>query len=249
MLLIAASVLLAGALTAVSVTLATNGPKVGNSAPAARACIVTPQVVLQSAQLPGFVSFVAFPHAQLPGSHGLANHPLWMYTQFQCGIFYGFLAKIILTGKYRQQDDALARSLHYKLGKWPLVPFYGDVISERPHAVLEIYEDIYEFRSAKAASEWLQGRRYVPGGAHNLSVPGLPPGYVVRTGVAGPDDGKHEHEIGVNGQTGSLIIEMGFQGGKLLSWTDVNQLWNSAWARIQRTTQSRNLANRAAGSK
>jgi hypothetical protein len=224
---------------AVAMVLLAAGPSANDVGQRPRTCTANPRMALKVTQLPGFVSFVSFPDARLPGSHGLPGHELPMYRQFQCGVSYGFLAKIVLTGKYRAQDDALARSLHYRVGKWPLVPFVGDIVSQRPHLPLEIYEGIYEFGSTQAAAQWLQTIRYTPQPPHGLAAPGLPGGFIARTGVTGPDDGQHEHEVGVNGRVGSMVLTLGFQGGRSLSWADVRQLWKAAWSQFQRGLSGR----------
>lgn len=138
-------------------------------------------------------------------------------------------------GKYRAQDDAYARSLGYHVGKWPLLPYIGPAVSGLPHGVLEASEEIYQFRSAAAAGTWLTDARWEPTPSPDLTGISLPSGFIARAGVSGPDDGRHEHGIGISGQIGSTVVVVSFNGGRQLSWSDVQPIWGQIYDRLTAT--------------
>jgi hypothetical protein len=176
-------------------------------------------------QLPGFISMFDASNVPLPGSHGEANHPASDVAQYVCGLSNGFVSQVIMYGKYRAQDNALARKLGYSIGEFPLLPVIGPVVSALPHGVFEAYEEVFQFRSASAAATWLSGARWEPTPPQDLADVSLPVGFVARAGTSGPNDGKHEHGIGISGQIGTDVIVVSFNGGRLLSWSDVQHFW------------------------
>lgn len=170
-------------------------------------------------------------NAQLPGSDGIAGHPPWVRTQYVCGQFDGFVARDIMYGKYRAEDNALARSLGYQIGKLPLLPVIGQVVSALPHGLFEAYEEAYQFRTPAGASTWLADARWEPVPPKNMTV-SLPAGFIARAGVSGKDDGTHEHGIGISGQIGATVLVVSFHGGRELSWPDIRPLWIKAYDRF-----------------
>jgi hypothetical protein len=170
-------------------------------------------------------------HSQLPGSHGIASHPRSSLTQYVCGQYDGFAGNDIMYGKYRAENNALARSLGYQTGKWPLLPVVGQVISALPHGLFEAYEEAYQFRTTAAAAAWLASARWEPVPPKNMAV-SLPTNFIARAGVAGKDDGTHEHGIGISGQIGATVLVVSFHGGRELSWPDIRSLWTMAYDRF-----------------
>lgn len=191
--------------------------------------------MLTRTEMPGFFQDALIKNSQLPGSHGLAGHPRWDTTQYVCGQIYGFLADTIMYGKYRAQDNALARSLGYPIGKIPLLPYEGPAVTQLPHRVFQADEEVFQFRSAKAAATWLADGRWSPAPRHPLPGLPLPRGFLAIPGVAGPDNGRDQHGIGISGQRGDLVIVVSFNGGKDLAWADVKALWSRAYTRLAAT--------------
>lgn len=208
-------------------------PSVSRTVASPARCAVPPQWTVSADRPPGFTLFGADPHAGQPFK-GQAGHPIWLATQYQCGVGYGFLADIILQGKYREQDDAQARSLGYPIGKWPYVPFIGSITSQAPHLTLEIYESVFQFRSERAAQSMLDSYRNTSA----LIAPGVPKGFRISTSLIGPDDGLHERGIGVLGRVGSIFMAVSFQGGRDLSWDDVRSLWTQVWRQLPETVRN-----------
>ena len=185
--------------------------------------------------LPGFVTMFRQDLPQPPGDRGVQGHPPWDLTQYVCGQGNGFVANDIMYGKYRAQDDALARSLGYQIGRLPLLPYVGTAVSAVPHKVFEAYEVVVQFRSARAAAIWLSGARGRPAAPGGLTGVSLPDGFLARAGVAGPDDGKHEHQIGITGRIGTAVVAVSINGGRDLSWQNARPIWDSAWQRLERS--------------
>jgi hypothetical protein len=191
--------------------------------------------MLTPLDMPGFVQDARITNSQLPGSHGIAGHPRWDTTQYVCGQIYGFLSDVIMYGKYRAQDNALARSLGYPIGKIPLLPYEGPAVTQLPHGVFQAYEEVFQFRSAKAAATWLADGRWSPTPWHALTGLSLPRGFLAIPGVAGPDNGRDQHGIGISGQRGDLVIVVSFNGGEHLACADVKAIWSRAYTHLAAT--------------
>jgi hypothetical protein len=198
-----------------------------------RPCRVGRPVLL--ADPPAFVTIVRQDFTQPPGDPGLDGHPSPGLTQYVCGYGAGFVSDHIMYGTYRAQDNALARSLGYQVGKYPLVPYVGTAVSALPHQVLEAYETILQFRSAKAAAAYLGGAQPSP----RLAGSSLPPGFTAQASVVGPDDGRHERRISITGHLGAYAITLDIAGGKDLSWPDIQPTWASAYHQLTRSLTSR----------
>lgn len=189
-----------------------------------------------------------------PTKHYFSDEAVWSidanntYNALEVGFFSGWgaddiggdpnwsngISALIMYGRYRAQDDALARGLGYVTGKWPLLPYQGSAVSNLPHGIFETYEEIYQFRSSKAAATWLDDLRATP---NPNDIPGLllPPSFIARSEVMGSDNGLDEHEIAIGGQHGNELIFVSFRGGKKLAWNDINKIWSSAYSLISKT--------------
>jgi len=198
-------------------------------------CAIPATAMLTPQDVPGFVEIFRLTNAQLPGSPGIAGHPRWDITQYVCGQSYEFISDLIMYGKYRAQDNAQARSLGYPVGKIPLLPYQGPAVSQLPHGVFQADEEVFQFRSAKAAGMWLADGRWSPTPWHALAGLPLPSGFIAIPGVAGPDNGRDQHGIGISGQRGDLIIVVSFNGGKDLAWADVKAIWGRAYTHLAET--------------
>jgi hypothetical protein len=184
------------------------------------------------AGLPGFVTMLRQDFAQAPGDLGVRGHPNWDITQYVCGEGSGFIADDIMYGKYRAQDNALARSLGYRVGKFPLVPYIGTAVTALPRKAFETYEVVLQFRSAKAAADWLNSGQQSPAPHGRLTAASLPHTFTAEAGMAGPNDGRHEHRIAVTGRVGAVVIALSIAGGQDLAWPDVRPIWASAYRRL-----------------
>ncbi|HZT96828.1 MAG TPA: hypothetical protein VFB34_08325 [Chloroflexota bacterium] len=83
---------------------------------------------------------------------------------FRSGRTRGFLINISLKGKYRRENNAEARKLGYPIGKWPLVPLFGQIVADHT-GILEVYEDSWAWKSAKGAKSYM-GDMADTGGRH-----------------------------------------------------------------------------------
>ncbi|HEV2373545.1 MAG TPA: hypothetical protein VGS19_15400 [Streptosporangiaceae bacterium] len=184
------------------------------------------------ATVPGFVTLFRQAVPALPGDPGAHLSRPQESTQYVCGESNGFVADDMMHGKYRAQDNALARSLGYTLGRLPLLPYIGPAVTTDPHGVFEAYESAYGFRSVTAAGKWLTSARRTPVRPDDLTVP-LPPSFIARTDVFGPNDGRHEHRIGISGLIGTTAVVVSFNGGRGLSWRDIQAIWQSAYSRLR----------------
>jgi hypothetical protein len=138
-------------------------------------------------------------------------------------------------GKYRTQENALARSLGYPIGKIPLLPYEGTAVTQLPHGVFQADEEVFQFRSAKAAATWVADGRWSPTPWHALTGLPLPAGFLAIPGVSGPDNGRDQHGIGISGTRGDLVIVVSFNGGKDLAWPDVKAIWTRAYTHLAAT--------------
>jgi hypothetical protein len=198
-------------------------------------CVIPTAAMMTPHDMPGFAEISRITHAPLPGSHGIGGHPRWDITQYVCGQSYEFISDVIMHGRYRAGDDALARSLGYPVGEIPLLPYEGPAVSQLPHGVFQADEEVFQFRSAKAAGTWLTDGRWSPTPWHALAGLPLPSGFLAIPGVAGPDNGRDQHGIGISGQRGNLVIVVSFNGGKDLAWADVKTIWAHAYTHLAKT--------------
>lgn len=194
-------------------------------------CPLPTRAFLQPADVPRLEEFVRYPRVtQLP-IHELAFKPQWFVRKFSCGSYYGFIARIALTGRFRAENNASARAAGYPIGKWPYVPLTGGIISALSHSVLEIYEGAYRFTSPSAATAYMN---VVRGDfTDHITVSALPAGFAAATEVLGTDRHTSERQIGVIGRLGDIAITVWLQGGEKLTWSDVAKDWKDTWARLR----------------
>jgi hypothetical protein len=84
-----------------------------------------------------------------------AGSRLPVIAAFVGGAGVGLIADTALTGRYRRENDRIARARGFKPMKWPLVPLTGDIVRENPESVLEVYQSNYVYASAAAAAQHL----------------------------------------------------------------------------------------------
>jgi hypothetical protein len=209
---------------------ASSGAAGGRAVPVLTKTCLLRRNALLGPDVPGFAAFVAFPDVSLP-VRSVTTHPLWFQRDYVCGRYYGFVITAALKGRYRQQNNATAKAVHYPIGKWPYVPLTGNIVAQLRHRVLEIYEGVYQFRSVAAARAYLM---VVRGGTPATPVTASMPGsFEATSSVLGPDRGTDEHVIRVSGRMGAVDVTASLQGGQSLTWRDVGPYWQQAWNRLQ----------------
>jgi hypothetical protein len=186
-------------------------------------CRVTPSDLLTSAQLPGFTQFVTGSKALLPVHYLASNEPQFV-REYVCGEFYGYIINRALTGIYRQQNTSYFEHYGYRPGKWPYVPLRGQIVTDLSHQVLEIYESFYQFTSAAAVKAYLPVTENSPYTIRRLTL-ALAPGAVVISHLLGSDPATNEHAIYIAIPHGDYAVELEFQGGRSLTWADVEGYW------------------------
>lgn len=213
---------------AVLLIVAACGPTSANTA---TGCRVARNAILTAADLPSYTQFVAVPRME-PPVRPAPGSPLPLQRQYICGSFYGFIADPALRGRYRQEDDTRARRLGYTVGKWPLVPLTGSIVTQLRHQVLEIYEGLYQFTSPRAVAAFLS-EQSGPGTRARL-VRGFPdkklpiqplPGAIVIAHTLGPQPSVFEHSIFIGVPIGNFALTLSIQGGQELTWRDAYPYW------------------------
>lgn len=205
------------------------GSSAGQAAGGAQ-CRVTRNNLLTSGQLPGFTQFVTGPHAVLP-VHYLASSEPQFVREYVCGEFYGFITDRALTGIYRQQNTKYFEHYGYRPGKWPYVPLRGQIVADLSHQVLEIYESLYQFTAATARKAYLRITENSPYSMRRLTLTPAP-GAVVIAHLLGPDPAAAEHAIYIAIPRGDYAIGLEIQGGRSLTWADVEDYWKKLAPRV-----------------
>jgi hypothetical protein len=128
------------------------------------------------------------------------------------GRLIGRINAIALTGKYKAENDALARSLGYRPTSTPLVPLIGTVVQDNP-GPLESYESHFVFSTQSAASGWLDQTRKssFATGAVNADIGDAS---IAVSGVMPPNDGQHETFAAVYAVVGDVAYVLNVLGGR-----------------------------------
>lgn len=151
------SVCLLLCLVPVTVAIAKNSS--GGRPSTAGPCITRSDAYISAADLGPFTQFLraTFYTSPFAGFAPPGARLAWI-TDFIISGVRGYLANVTLKGLYRRLEDKRARALHYQVGKWPLVPFQGRVVTDHP-GILEVYQSNFAFRSTKAARMVLRSNR------------------------------------------------------------------------------------------
>ena len=115
-------------------------------------CATAPLAMLTSADLGAFTQF-GDAYGDNLGLTGLSLHPI--DTAFLGGRWGMWVATMALSGRYRADNDAYARSLGYPIHDLPLLPPVGLIVTEHPAEPLAVYERVLVFRDAAWAAQWL----------------------------------------------------------------------------------------------
>jgi len=84
--------------------------------------------------------------------------PLPFTTTFNVARLEGFVNDLALRGRYRAENDAQARALHYTVGHLPLLPLTGAIVRDHVGA-LEVYQTNWAFTSRDGAAAYMQALR------------------------------------------------------------------------------------------
>lgn len=212
--------------------LAAAGP--GQNAP----CRISLANLPAPAELPGFTEYWTIPHMKFPGRPRPGGPPPPLEKEYACGVVAGFLADVSLTGRYRRENNAWARSLGYTIGKWPYTPLSGSIVAQQRHKVLEVYVSLFQFTSAPAAMAYADppspgptaagglAFRLRPRPLHVLSLPGA----VAYTQPLGTNPARDEIDITVRLPLRDYVLVLGLRGGESFGWADAAPFWKKAYA-------------------
>jgi hypothetical protein len=206
----------------------------------ATGCQVQRGDVLSSSDMRGYTQFVGFPRMALP-LKSRVGYPLWFQRDYLCGELYGFITNAALTGRYRQENNARARELNYRIQKYPYVPLTGSIVARLPHDVFEVYEALYEFSTSRASAAFLQRTSQGSLLARPLTIPGLPSGTVAIQHSMGLQRAVDEQAIFLGIHIGDFAVTVSFQGGRLLAWNDVQPYWHALAAHLPEVGRSANI--------
>jgi hypothetical protein len=172
---------------------------------------------------PSFLSPGWFGEMADMGGSDMQSLPFTLADQgssFRYGRTTGYIAEIALRSPYRGEADAIASSLGYQIGQWPLVPLQGDVVKDN-RGTLEVYQTHLAFGSREGASAFVAGLR---DSDESLAV--IPPEMLSILGEGAlefidPGDPASglETDIGVDFQLGETVAQLTLRGG-----ADVNSM-------------------------
>lgn len=74
---------------------------------------------------------------------------------WQAARLRGWIARIAVTGPDRASENQYAKSLRYKVGRFPLVPLVGPVVKHNS-GILELYQTNTEYQSAAGAISYIK---------------------------------------------------------------------------------------------
>ena len=135
---------------------------------------------------------------------------------FQSARSLAYINDVALESPYRQQEDAVASSLGYTVGRWPLVPLTGQVVRDNA-GVLELTQTNWAFSDAAAAASFFSLLERNAGGVVGVPVQWfdvrLGDGAFGYTSSEGPNDGLHERVVVVTVRLGSALIQLNARGG------------------------------------
>jgi hypothetical protein len=189
---------------------------------------------------PGFTEYQTLPGMRFPARPHPGSPPSPLQREYVCGDVAGFVTNISLTGKYRQQNNATARSLGYPIEKWPYTPLSGPIVGQQRHKALEIYVSVLQFTSAQAATSYADPPQLGPGVTagmafllrqrplHVLRLPGA----VVFAQPLGTNPAGDEMDVTVRLPLRDFVIVLGLRGGESFGWADAAPYWNKVYATI-----------------
>ena len=200
-------------------------------------CVISLRTFPAAADFPGFTEYARVPKLSFPAQPRPGSPPSPLQREYVCGAVAGFLVDISLTGKYRQENNARAKSLGYTVGKWPGTPLSGSIVGQQRHKVLEIYVSAVQFASARAAMSYADpppgpsvagglAFRLRPRPLHVLRLPGA----VAFAQPLGTNPAENEMDITVRLPSGRFVLVLGLRGGEALDWADAAPYWTKFYA-------------------
>lgn len=206
-------------------------------------CATTAAAMVTSADLGSFTQFADGPLASL-GLHGVAPHPI--DAAFLGGRSRMWLATMALSGRYRADNDAYARSLGYTVGDLPLIPLVGSIVTEHPADPLVVFERILVFSDASWASQWLGMARSTVTMQGTSTANGVPQPSMALASVSlgdqalaviepGPAGGAvaTTGNIGVEVRVGRTVVDVTVEGGTGLLVGQVQALAQKALSHLE----------------
>lgn len=196
----------------------------------ARPCALGDSAFLGRSELPGFTQMIDTSFNSI--AVGVVADPI---APGQAARSTSFINNIALASPYREEADAMASSLGYAIGKWPLVPLTGRVVADHP-GLLEITQTNWSFNDQSAAHAFFSALTSGSG-----DIGGLPDqpfevalgdesfGYVA---AEGPPDGLHEVAVVVSVRVRSTLIQLGMRGGAAMSPALGTSMADQAYERL-----------------
>jgi hypothetical protein len=191
-----------------------------------------------------FTASPAAAHRSLNGT------PPPQISQWVSGKLIGWIAITAVDGPARASEDALARSLGYTVGKWPLVPLSGAVVEHNP-GVLEVYQTNDVFASSAAAEDYFSGLSQSAIGSETITIteggrtkPRAEPlklsggdlSFGDQTpGWIDPTSGMTETFVSLGVLLGDAVVQLSVQGGSDVGPNQALALLNQALSRVAST--------------
>lgn len=222
-----------GGITALLLALHHTAPN--QSAHIAQSATCTDRTLLiTAAEEKGFSRFVDGPLSVYPYKGLPAAAPTYA-RDYEGGHFMGYLNNRALSPPFRAEEDAFARSLGYSVGKWPLVPLSGPIVSSTP-GLLEVYQWVYFFKAPADSAAWITDTvttlKATPSVAAIVGE-SLPKASAVFSRMFGPNDGQHERGLTYVDRAGRVGSILEFQGGANLVPAQVASTVSTAFHKLQ----------------
>jgi hypothetical protein len=141
---------------------------------------------------------------------------------FVVGRMQAYLSSVALQSPYREEEDAVARALHYTVGKWPLVPLTGPVVHDNPTA-LEVFEThlVYNTKAGAAAALSVVQQSNPPFSLSPDAERELGNSAIAFLKPANPPDGLNETTLGIAVEYRSTLFEFSVRGGDRVDIAEV----------------------------
>jgi len=143
----------------------------------------------------------------------------------------GYFNEIALEPRYKEENDAQARSLSYEVGNRPFLPLSGSIVKDYD-GVLEVYQINFSFPSVDGAVQRMANAR-----VQNADA-------LVETALVGdetyawesePANPEQEKTVAMGARSGNALVSFRFQGGAGLRATDLVPYVQDALSRLRAT--------------
>lgn len=152
---------------------------------------------------------------------------------YRQGRVKGAISSAALRPEYKQENDALARSLGYIPGDLPLLPLVGAVVRETP-GLLEVYQANEVFSSGEAVALALAAAR-----TSNSSFVVPPEEHLLKLGdetalfEESPRDDDQQRRVVAITRWGDIIMSLTLKGGRDVTLQEASAYSQEAFARLQ----------------